>query len=612
MTIPLRQYWSLLDSYLSPQKQRVVGLAIALLVSVALQAINPLILLYFIDAAMGDDAEQRLMLVAVIFMGSALATQVLSVTATYLSENVAWTATNSLRSDLLSHCLNLDLSFHQSRTPGELIERVDGDVNTLSRFFSQFTINVIGNVILLLSVLVILFFTDWRAGVALTWFSLTALGILVWIRAYAIYPWKAYRQTSAEFFGFLGECFAGTEDIQANGATQYVMRRFYQIIQGWLIVYHRARLAGTFLWGSSIGLFVLGNAIALAISTYLWNQQAITIGTVYLLFHYSNLLQNPIERIRAELEDLQKAEAGIYCIQELLHTQPTSGQGGDGQRQVEDHHSLPTGALSVTLENVWFSYEAWKSASIGKSEQSADPPTHLPTHPFSYTLQNISLHLSAGQTLGILGRTGSGKTTLIRLILGFYAPQVGSIHLGGVPTDAIPLAQLPQQVGIVTQTVQLFQTTVRNNLTLFSPKIKDEQLLHVLETLGLSTWLHSLPQGLDTYLGTNQGSLSAGQAQLLAFARIFLRDPGLVILDEASSRLDPFTEAQTEHAVDRLLHGRTGVIIAHRLKTVQRADQILILDQGQILEYGSRAQLQNDANSQFSRLLAMGLISKPN
>ncbi|MBE9167052.1 ABC transporter ATP-binding protein, partial [Pleurocapsales cyanobacterium LEGE 06147] len=218
MNIPLRQYWNLLANYLEPQKQQVGWLVIALGCSIILQAINPLILRYFIDTAIAGGSEQLLLLMAVAFMGTALVTQLLSVVSTYLGENVAWTATNSLRADLVNHCLNLDLSFHKSRTPGELIERVDGDVNALSRFFSQFTINVVGNVILLLTILVILFFTDWRAGLALTLFSLTALSALIRIRSYAISPWAAYRQTNAEFFGFVGEYFAGTEDIQANGA----------------------------------------------------------------------------------------------------------------------------------------------------------------------------------------------------------------------------------------------------------------------------------------------------------------------------------------------------------------------------------------------------------
>jgi ABC-type multidrug transport system fused ATPase/permease subunit len=184
-----------------------------------------------------------------------------------------------------------------------------------------------------------------------------------------------------------------------------------------------------------------------------------------------------------------------------------------------------------------------------------------------------------------------------------YDIQRGQIRLGGIDIAQVPLAELPHHVGFVTQDVQLFQTTVRNNLTFFNPHINDGAILQTLDELGLMPWLETLPQGLDTELGADSGGLSAGQAQLLAFARVFLKDPGLVVLDEASSRLDPLTEQLIERAVDRLLENRTGIIIAHRLKTVERADQILILEQGQVVEYGDRKILLANPTSRFSTLL---------
>jgi ATP-binding cassette subfamily B protein/ATP-binding cassette subfamily C protein len=604
MKIPLKKYWNLLVEYLKPQQGRVVTLAIALLSSIGLQILNPQILRYFIDTAVAGGSEQNLVRAALLFIGVALVTQVLTVAATYLGENVAWIATNALRADLAEHCLRLDLSFHKLRTSGELIERVDGDVNALSRFFSQFTINVLGNVILLGGVLVVLFYEDWRVGLSLTFFTLTALSTLVRLGSVAVPYLGAYRQVTAEFFGFLGEQLAATEDIRANGTVSYVMRRFYEILQRWLPIFHKARLTATILWGTTIGVFSVGNAIAFAVGTYLWNQQAITIGTVYLIFHYTNLLHQPIEQIRTQLEDLQQAEASIIRIKELLQVQSKLSLGGE--------KPLPKGALSVAFENVSFSYHdgeegvtidtASRNGRAFGNGTTAGKPIEK-----EWLLQNISFYLPPGQVLGLLGRTGSGKTTLARLLLRLYEPQEGCVRLGGVATDETPLMDLPQRVGLVTQNVQLFQTTVRNNLTFFNQKIGDEHLLHTLEVLELSEWLRSLPNGLDTQLGADSGGLSAGQAQLLAFARIFLKDPGLVILDEASSRLDPSTEKRVERAVDRLLQGRTGIIIAHRLATVQRADQILILENGRIIEYGSRENLANDPNSRFAGLLKTGL-----
>jgi len=222
-------------------------------------------------------------------------------------------------------------------------------------------------------------------------------------------------------------------------------------------------------------------------------------------------------------------------------------------------------------------------------------------------LHDIDFALPPGQILGLLGRTGSGKTTISRLLCRLYDTTAGAIRLDGVDVRELPLAALRRRIGVVTQDVQLFQATVRENLTFFDPRIADERILRVVDDMGLSAWLERLPLGLDTPLDAGGGGLSAGEAQLLAFIRVFLRDPGLVILDEPSSRLDPATERLIERGVDALLRGRTGIIIAHRLATVRRADLILTLGDGRILEFGPRAALARSAGSRFAALLRVGL-----
>ena len=638
-----QSYREVLRTYLKPQRGRVAGLAIALLSSIALQVLNPQILRYFIDTVMAGGPQPVLTLAALGFVAIACLRQGLEIVATYFSETVAWTATNDLRLDLAHHVLHLDLAFHKAHTPGELVERVDGDVDALSRFFSQFILQVVGNGLLVISVLGILWIEDWRAGLSLSLFALAALGILGRLQALAVQPWRVYRQISAEFYGFIAEYLSGLEDIRANGAVGYVMRRFYQLLRRWLAAFHKARFTSTLLWGGTVGLFTVGNAIALTVGAYLWQRQAITIGTVYLLFYYATLLQDPIERIREELEQFQQAIASLQRIQDLLshHSQlHPSGQA-----------VLPNRPLSVEFDGVWFRYEKdggkQRVEALGNREQGTgnreekgpkaenskfktqntlregQSPTkfktavsttplsthalpHSPTPLPNYTLQNLTFDLLAGQTLGLLGRTGSGKSTLARLLLRLYDIQRGQIRLGGINLVEIPLRELPHHIGFVTQDVQLFQTSVRHNLTFFSSHISDEAILQTLAELGLTPWLEGLPQGLDTELGADSGGLSAGQAQLLAFARVFLKDPGLVILDEASSRLDPLTEQLIEQAVERLLENRTVIIIAHRLKTIERAEQILILEQGQIVEYGDRATLAQDPRSHFARLLRTG------
>ena len=590
MEIPFKQYGNLLSTYLKPQQGRVIKLAIALLSSIALQILNPQLLGRFIDTAVAGGAIRTLTNIALVYVGVAILNQGLAILTTYLSETVAWTATNALCLDLAEHCLKLDLSHHKSRTPGEWVERIDGDVVALSRFFSQLVIHVLGNGILLVGILIILFLEDWRVGLSMSLFSCLALLSLLRVQRFAVIPWTRYRQKSAEFFGFIGEQIAGREDIRANGAVGYVMQRFHRTLQSWLPIYHQARFTSTLLWTGSVGLFTLGKAIALSLAAYLWQRQAITIGTAYLIFHYTNLLSEPIERIREELEQLQQVEASIYRIRELFNLR--------SRLQDTGQISLPTAALSVKLENVWFSYGQGSRRAGEQRGEEADEGQE-------WTLQDISLNLPAGKTLGLLGHTGSGKTTLARLLLRFYDIDRGTIYLDNTAIVQIPLSELRQRVGIVTQDVQLFQASIRDNLTFFDSTISDAEILSTLELLGLTDWLATLPQSLDTKLNSDSSGLSAGQAQLLAFARVFLKDPGLVILDEASSRLDPTTEILIERAIAQLLQNRTAIIIAHRLQTIQKADQILILKRGNIIEYGDRITLIQNPDSRFSNLLKL-------
>jgi ABC-type multidrug transport system fused ATPase/permease subunit len=213
--------------------------------------------------------------------------------------------------------------------------------------------------------------------------------------------------------------------------------------------------------------------------------------------------------------------------------------------------------------------------------------------------------------LGLLGRTGSGKTTLTRLLFRLYDPVLGRITLDGDDIRDATLAELRGRIGLVTQEVQLFDASVRDNATLFDPDIPDTRVAEVLTDLGLGDWLSRQPNGLQTVLIAG-GGLSAGEAQLLAFARVFLKDPGLVVLDEASSRLDPASDRLIERALDKLLGGggaprRTAIIIAHKLSTVDRADRIAILDGGRVLETGARAALVADRGSAFAKLLSSGI-----
>ena len=577
MKISFRQYQNLLVKYLRTQWPRVILLAILLFTGIGLQLINPQIIRRFIDAAAVGDVLANLITLAILFIGVALVHQGVSVAATYVGEKVGWTATNALRRDLARHCLILDMSFHNDHTPGEMIERIDGDVTALSNLFSQFVIQVMGNGLLLVGILVFLFFEDPRIGFVLTGFALITLVVLSRLRNIAVPHWTATRQASADTFGFLEERISGTEDIRSNRAKPYVLRRFYQLTRNWLGKEIKGALMINIMFNTTLVLFAVGNAVALGLGIYLFQINAITIGTVYLVFHYTNMLLQPIEQITNQMGSLQRAAASIGRIGELLNISSKIEAGGN--------LGLPSGSLSVEFQDVSFAYVEDE-----------------------VILDNFSFSLQPGRVLGLLGRTGSGKTTITRLLFRLYDPQSGEIRLGERDIGKTSPPDLRDHIGMVTQDVQLFHASVRDNLTFFDRSIPDDEIFRSIRDLGLWSWYSSLPDGLDTELASGGGGLSAGEAQLLAFTRIFLlKNPGLVILDEASSRLDPATEQMIENAVDKLLEDRSAIIIAHRLGTVQRADEIMILEDGRILEHGERERLAKDSSSHFYGLLKAGL-----
>jgi ABC-type multidrug transport system fused ATPase/permease subunit len=243
---------------------------------------------------------------------------------------------------------------------------------------------------------------------------------------------------------------------------------------------------------------------------------------------------------------------------------------------------LPPGPLSVVFRDVSFAYDGDDTV-----------------------LHGVDLALAPGEVLGLIGRSGSGKTTAGRLLARLYDAEEGSIELGGVGVRDVPLSELRGRVGVVSQDVQLMAGSVRDNLTLFDPSVPDEALLAALDKLSLAAWLAGLPAGLDSQVSA--GEISAGEAQLLATARVLLKDPGLVVLDEATSRLDPATQRLVDGAMTALLQGRTAIVIAHRLSTLERADKVAVLDSGRLVEFGERASLLSDGASRFAQLHRMEL-----
>jgi ATP-binding cassette, subfamily B, bacterial len=602
--ISLTHYRDLFTTYLAPQKGQVLILGLLIFGNLGLQLLIPQIMRSFIDSVIAGAALDFLARLGVLFLVTAIIQQGIAIITTYFTQNIGWRATNALREDLTRHALNLGMRFHKAHPPGEMISRIDSDITTLNDFFSQFLLKLVGNGILVMAILVILYLEDWRIGLVLTIFALVALLVLTRFRNIAVPHWEAERKAEADFFSFLEERLGGTVDIRANGGRPYTLRQFFARIQ---VMFQRSIKAGlmvNYMLNTMFLIFALGNAISLGVGGSLYLNGAITIGTVYIIYQYNRMLEYPLEDISRQLSNVQKSLASIKRIYELFETKGEVTVPQDATARILQ----PDGAaLGLQFERVSFYYDDSDASSKDLDPKAAHQPV-------DNVLEDISFTLKPGEVLGLLGRTGSGKTTLTRLLFRLYDPQAGQIKITSsrqpgpkVNIQQIPLPVLRSRIGMVTQNIELFHASVRDNLTFFDLSIPDGQILSVIDELGLGRWYGGLKDGLDTMLESGGSGLSAGEAQLLAFTRIFLRDPGLVVLDEASSRLDPATEHLIEKAVDRLTADRTALIIAHRLKTLEHADKIMILDKGRVVEFGSRYDLALDPSSRFSNLLRKGM-----
>jgi ATP-binding cassette subfamily B protein len=557
----------------------MAGILAVLGASMALRLALPVLLGWFADDALGGATTSALTTIAAAYVAAALGSAALDLVVVWWSARVSWRAGNRLRERLAAHALRLEQAWHGRHSPGQLIERIDGDVEAMAIFFAGMAVQIAGNVALILGMLVVATVIDVWTGVVLTITACAGAAVMVRLRMAAVEAREREREVNAQLYGDLEERLGGLEDLRANGAGRYAVHRLHgHSARSWRAARH-ASLRGDGSYAASAVVFAVGTAATLVTGIVLQQRGVITIGAVLTLYRYADMLRRPLEQIAEQLKEFQKAMAGARRASTLLATEPRIADGPD------DGSALPAGPLAVDLDDVTFRYDP--------GDAEATP-----------ALRDVDLHVPPGAHLGLVGRTGSGKTTIGRLLARIWdvAPGSGTVRVGGTDVRALTLDALRDRVAVVTQDVELFRASVRDNLTLFGRRAAtDDGLRAVLGEVGLGAWVDALPDGLDTRLSGSHG-LSAGEGQLLAFARAFLAEPSVVVLDEASSRLDPVTERRITRATERLLAGRTAVVIAHRLDTLDRVDQIAVLDRGGVVEHGPRAALAADPASRYARL----------
>ncbi|MGB0113629.1 MAG: ABC transporter ATP-binding protein [Ilumatobacteraceae bacterium] len=562
-----------LGALLRPDAWRWVGLGALVALSSALTITGPLVVRRIIDDATAGATSGEISRLALVFLVIAALAQLLAVVVAWLATVAAWRTTNDLRLRMTRHVLGLDHEFHRTHTPGELIQRVDGDITSVSDFLSQVVTKAAGAVMLVMGITGVLTVLDWRLGLGMFCYVAGALAVVVRGRHRAVSEAADEMGALGRLYGGIEERLTAAEDLRANGAADHVAWRFVEDSEGALTTSIRRERAFLIMWWLVQSAVAAGWVVALVLGALLVEADTISIGTAFLLFQYVLLIARPLEEVVHELETVQKANGAMVRVLDLLAIEP---------KVLDEGVTSPApGPLSVTADRVSFDY-------------GDDRPV----------LRDVDLTIGAGRSVGIVGRTGSGKTTFSRLVLRLVEPTSGTVRLGGVAIENVPVAELRRRVALVPQEVELFAGTLRDNVTLFDDTPEDAAVVDALQRVGLDALADA---GIDRELGAAGAGLSAGEAQLLALARVWLRDPDILVLDEATARVDPETERRLEAAVVELMRGRTTLVIAHRLSTLRSVDEIIVFEHGRVVEHGDRSDLVGDDDSRFARLLAISL-----
>ena len=542
----------------------LVGQAIAVLRRVGGAANESVIPLF-----QGLDSTVAIRLIIIMLLGSVLVRLALQGVQSFNIQAVGQRLTARIRKDLFAHAMSLSLRFHDRMPVGKLLTRLTSDVDALAEVFGSGAVGVLGDLVSLLVIAVSMLLIEWRLGLLLLVTQVPVTIVIVWLQ-------RRYRKANYRVREELSQLNA---DFQENLQGLEVVQMFRrEAVNGDRFqrtgLAYRSAVNGTIFFDSSISAFLewvsLGAvALVLALGGWMVTAGAMGLGTLTTFILYSQRLFDPLRQMAERFTQIQGGLTAVERIGELLE-EPLEivDHGATVGSSVLQKASASQARGEVIFEGVDFAYRK-------------DEPI----------LRKLSFRIAPGEHVALVGPTGSGKTTVIRLLCRLYEPQRGRILLDGQDIRTLPLQELRRQLGVVLQDTFLFSGTVADNLRLDQP-LADQKLQEVCRDLGLDPLLGRLPEGLETELRERGGNLSSGERQLLAVARVAIRNPTVLVMDEATAFMDPSTEATLQRDLDRLLNRRTAVVIAHRLATVEAADRILVLRRGSLIEQGTHLQLR--------------------
>ena len=593
-----RQRLARLLPYLGKDRRRL-GLTLLLLIPVAFAAaVQPLLVGQAISVLRreptlgwldGMPVAAALRLLVLLLLLAVMLRLGLQGIQTFNVQAVGQRLTARIRNDLFAHAMALSLRFHDRTPVGKLLTRLTSDVDALAEVFGSGAVGVLADLVTLLVIAVTMVSIEWRLGLLLLVSQVPVVFGILWLQGRYRKANYRVREELSQLNADLQENLQGLEVVQMFRREATNSARFAQVTDA-----YREAVTGTILYESSISALIewvalSAIAVVLALGGWMVLGSAMGLGTLTTFILYSQRLFDPLRQLAERFTQIQGGLTAVERIGELLEQPieiadlPASDRTAAAIRSGSERAS----AGEVIFEQVSFSYR--------------------PDDPI---LSDLSFRIAPGEHVALVGPTGSGKTTVIRLLCRLYEPQRGRILLDGIDIRQLPIPTLRQRLGVVLQDTFLFSGNVADNLRLDAP-ISSDQLQGLCAELGLDPLLRRLPDGLATELRERGGNLSSGERQLLSVARVAIRDPSVLVMDEATAFMDPSTEATLQRDLDKLLHGRTAIVIAHRLATVEASDRILVLRKGHLIEQGTHSQLrqQGGVYAQLADLQERGLAA---
>ncbi len=551
---------------LRPYRVRVFWMMVALVLATAASLAPPYLAGLAIDKGITPGDLNALTLIVLAFLASAIVFWGATYVQTYLVGWVGQRALQDLRERIYTHLQSMSLGFYTRNRPGVLISRMTNDVQALDTLVTDGIVTMVSSVLTLVSIVVILLLIDVQlALITFLTFPLLAIGSVIF-RVASANAYRMTREKIANITAYLQESLSGVRVVRSFGQETRHMNEMSVLNEENREVNMRTVYLNASYFPAVELLSAIGTAAILLFGGYQVLDGNIEIGILFAFVGYLQTFFDPIQQISQLYTTYQQGMAALDKIFDLLDTEPDL---------VDPPNAIDPGEIrgAIDLEDVWFGY------------------AENPGREMDWALTDIDLRILPGQTVALVGETGAGKSTLAKLVARFYDPQRGRILIDGVDVRELDSNALRSRLGIVPQEGFLFSGTIADNVAFGRPGASREDILDALHTVGGKPLIDGLPDGLDTEVGERGTSLSAGERQIVAFARALLAEPRILILDEATSNVDVRTEKRIEQGLEKLLVGRTAIVIAHRLSTIRRASRIVVLEHGTIAESGTHEEL---------------------